>query len=131
MGKGRKINKEKLKAVLATIDCFEDEDMKEANFDPPGTQQNPSPSIPGRSCASVVRDSLQHYLSPVARNKISLSDYDSDVSSVAGVYSASDGSSDFNDLSNMNDSIFCWESYYYFAQFCGKLGINLCDHKER
>ena len=70
-------------------------------------------------------------MSPVVRNKFTLPDYDSNVSSVASDYPASTGSSDFNDLFDMNDSIFSWDSYDYFAQFCGKLGINLCDHKER
>ena len=101
VGKGRKINKEKLKAVLVAIDCMEDEDMEEANFDPPGTQPNPSPTNPGSSC-----DSLQHNLSPVARDKVLLLEYDSDVSSDSGVNSASDGSLDFNYLSDLNNSIF-------------------------
>ena len=74
---------------------------------------------------------MQHYLSPVARDKIFLPEYDSDVPCVSGVYSASDGSPDFNNLSDLNDSIFSWESYECLAQFCGKLGINFRDNKER
>ena len=46
--KGWKINKEKLKAVLTAIDCMEEEDMDEVNYDPCNIQHISSTN-PGTS----------------------------------------------------------------------------------
>ena len=121
VGKGRKINKEKLKAVLTAIDCMDDEDMEEANSDPPGTLLIPSPINPGSS--------LQ-ILNVVAKEKDSFPDYDSDDSSDSAVFTASCDSPSVNDLSDLNHSIFTWESYECFTQFCDKIGICIRDKEE-
>ena len=49
-GKRRKINKEKLKAVLATIDGLEEEDMEEVHFDTSNIQHISSLINPSTSC---------------------------------------------------------------------------------
>ena len=101
VGKGRKINKEKLKAVLAAIDNMDDEDMEEANSNPPGTQHIPSPIIPGTCC-----DTSMHNLNVVAKEIDVNPNYDSDDSTDSTVFTASCGSPGFNDLSDLNHSIF-------------------------
>ena len=133
VNKGRKINKEKLKAVLVAIDCFENDDMEEATSNPPGTQHNPSSTTLGRPLAFATGDSLQHVMRPVVKDTFSLSKYDSkaSASSTSGVSYDNVGPSDSIDLSKLNDSIFSWDSYDSFAHFCGKIGINLRNNNER
>ena len=133
VNKGRKINKENLKVVLAAIDCFEDDDMEEATSDPPGTLHDPLSTIPGRPLDFVAGNSLQHVMRPVVRDTFSLPKYDSDASA-SSTSSASNekvGPSDSIDLSELNDSIFSWNSYDSFAHFCGKIGINIRNNNER
>ena len=123
-GKRRKINKEKLKAVLAAIDGMEDEDMEEVHYDPSNIQHISSPTNPDTSC---VDNTL--FLDTVARKEISSHGYDSDfIDSPVSV--ASHDSTCFSDKNEMNNSIFSWESYDCFTQFCGKIGITLHDKVE-
>ena len=133
VNKGRKINKEKLKAVLAAIDCFEDNDMEEATSDPPSTLHDPLSTTPGRPLDFAAGDSLQYVMRPVVRDTFSLPEYDSDASasSTSGASNEKVGPSNSIDLSELNDSIFSWDSYDSFTHFCGKIGINLRNNNER
>ena len=122
-GKRRKINKEKLKAVLAVIDCMDEEEMEEVNFDPSSTQHI-SPNNPG-----IFSEVNQPLLDVVAREMASSSDSDSEfLDSPASVDSHDSFCGD--DINEMNHCIFSWDSYDNFAQFCGKIGINLSDMEE-
>ena len=123
-GKGRKINKEKLKAVLVAIDCMEDEEMDEVNYDPCNIQHISSSINPGTS--SVVNMPLLDF---VAREDILSSEYDSD-SLDSPLSAASHDSVCSNDKDELNNSIFSWDSYDSFVKFCGKIGINLHDMEE-